>query len=130
MKKIVCLALSLLFVLSLASCTEKVSYDTPEEGIIGVWKYAYNEEAREYITEAITDPGVYVDLFYEFYADGTGKTYLSTDPDAMEFTYSYDGEVLTIYNSTGSFDTPAILKGDILSVYAGEDEYLDLKRQK
>ena len=66
----------------------------PEEGIVGVWKYAHNEEYREYITEAITDPGAYVDLYYEFYEDGTGKTYLSTDDNEMTFTYTYDGETL------------------------------------
>ena len=81
------------------------------------------------ITDAITDPGVYVDLYYEFYEDGTGKTYLSTDKDPMEFSYTYDGETLTITNSTGSFDTPATLKGNVLSVFAGNNEWWDLKRQ-
>jgi len=102
---------------------------TPE-GIVGVWKFSPNEEYREIITDAITDPRVYVDLYYEFYEDGTGKTYLSTDENVMEFTYVFDGEKLTITNSDGSFDTPVKLKGDVLSVYAGEEGYLDLKRQK
>ncbi len=129
MKKILSVILALIFVLSLASCAMKTTYDTPAEGIVGVWKYSPNEELRDYITDAITDPGVFVDLFYEFYADGTGKTYLSTDDKVMEFTYIYDGEVLTITNSDGSFDTPAKLDGDVLSVYAGDGKYLDLKRQ-
>jgi hypothetical protein len=130
MKKIIALILVLFSVLSLSSCVEFASDVPPEEGIVGVWKYAHNEEYREYITEAITDPGAYVDLYYEFYEDGTGKTYLSTDDNEMTFTYTYDGETLTITNKDGSFDTPAILKGNVLSVYAGDGEYLDLKRQK
>lgn len=129
MKRAVSAVIAIILMLSFASCKKAPSYDTPEEGIVGVWKYSYNEEYREYVTDAITDPGVYVDLYYEFYEDGTGKTYLSTDENEMEFTYSYDGEVLTIINSSGSFDTPALLDGDILSVYAGNNEYLDLKRQ-
>ncbi len=130
MKKIFSLILVLLAVLSLTSCMEFASDVPPEEAIVGVWKYAHNEEYRDYITEAITDPGAYVDLYYEFYADGTGKTYLSTDDNEMEFTYTFDGETLTITNKDGSFDTPVKLKGNVLSVYAGDGEYLDLKRQK
>ncbi|MBE6587423.1 MAG: hypothetical protein E7647_03300 [Ruminococcaceae bacterium] len=127
MKRIVAVILLVLSVFTLSSCLKDTS---PEEEIVGVWKYAHNEEYREYITEAITDPGAYVDLYYEFYADGTGKTYLSTDDNEMTFTYTYDGETLTITNKDGSFDTPAKLKGNVLSVYAGDGEYLDLKRQK
>ena len=130
MKRIIAVTLALFAVLSLCSCMEFASDVPPEEGIVGVWKYAHNEEYREVITEAITDPGAYVDLYYEFYADGTGKTYLSTDDNEMTFSYTYDGEILTITNKDGSFDTPAKLKGDVLSVYAGDNEYLDLKRQK
>lgn len=130
MKRMITAVLACFLVISFASCAKKTTYDTPQEGIVGVWKYAHNEEYREYITEAIKDPGAYVDLYYEFYADGTGKTYLSTDDNVMEFTYTYDGEILTITNSDGSFDTPARLDGDVLSVFAGNDEYLDLKRQK
>ena len=129
MKKILSIVLAVFFVLSLASCAKKTTYDTPEEGIVGVWKYSPNEEYREYVTDAITDPCVFVDLYYEFYEDGTGKTYLSTDDNEMTFTYTYDGETLTITNNDGSFDTPAKLDGDVLSVYAGDNEYLDLKRQ-
>ncbi|MBQ2729347.1 MAG: hypothetical protein IJF69_01080 [Clostridia bacterium] len=130
MRKTAAIIIAVIFVLSLASCSSKVKYDTPQEGIIGVWKYSPNEEIRDIITDAVTDPGVYVDLYYEFYEDGTGKTYLSTDDNEMTFTYTYDGETLTITSKSGSFDTPAKLDGDILSVYdTGNDEYLDLKRQ-
>ncbi len=115
----------------LSACAGETVYDTPQEGIVGVWKFSPNEEYREFVTDAITDPGVYVDLFYEFYEDGSGKTYLSTDDNEMEFTYTYDGETLVITSKDGSFKTPAKLDGDILSVYdeIGK-EYMDLKRQK
>lgn len=130
MKKIIAIILSLLFVAGLCSCGKKYAYDTPEEGIVGVWKYSPNEEYRDLITDAVVDPGVYVDLYYEFYEDGTGKTYLSTDDAVMEFTYEYDGETLIITSNDGSFDTPARLDGDILSVYdVQNEEYLDMKRQ-
>ena len=130
MKKTVSIILVLLTVFSLSSCMEFASDVPPEEGIVGVWKYSPNEEYRDIITDAITDPGVYVDLYYEFYADGTGKTYLSTDDNVMEFTYSYDGETLRINGPDGSFDTLVRLDGNTLSVYSGKDGYLDLKRQK
>ena len=130
MKKYIAIILSLLFVVGLCSCSGKASYSSPREGIVGVWKYSPNEEYRDLITDALVDPGVYVDLYYEFYEDGTGKTYLSTDDGVMEFEYEYDGEILTIMSGSGSFDTPAILDGNILSVYdVQNDEYLDMKRQ-
>ncbi len=130
MKKIIAIFISLLFVFGMCSCAKVTEYDTPEEGIVGIWKYSPNEEYRELITDAVTDPGVYVDLFYEFYSDGTGKTYLSTDDTVMEFEYEYDGETLVIKGDDGSFDTPARLDGDILSVYdVQSEEYLDMKRQ-
>ncbi len=114
----------------MCACAQKTEYSTPEEGIIGIWKYSPNEEYRDLITDAVTDPGVYVDLYYEFYSDGTGKTYLSTDDSVLEFEYEYDGETLVIKSANGSFDTPARLDGDILSVYdVQSDEYLDMKRQ-
>lgn len=130
MKKIIAFILSLLFVAGLCSCAKDAEHDTPEEGIVGVWKYSPNEEYRDLITDALADPGVYVDLYYEFYEDGTGKTYLSTDDSVMEFEYEYDGETLVITSKDGSFDTPATLDGDVLSVYdVQNDEYLDMKRQ-
>lgn len=128
MKKIVSAIALVIILISAVSCAH--SYDTPEEGIVGVWKYAYNGEIRDYITQLITDERLFVDLYYEFYEDGTGVTYLSTDKTKMEFTYIFDGETLTITNEDTTFDTPAKLDGDTLSVYdSSKDEYLDLQRQ-
>lgn len=101
-----------------------------EEGIVGTWKYSPNEVVRDYITDMINDPGVYVDLYYEFYEDGTGVTYLSTDKTKVPLTYSFDGETLTITIGGETFDTPVKLDGDVLSVYdVDAKEYLDMKRQ-
>lgn len=128
MKKILSAVVLILIIFSAVSCGH--SYDTPEEGIVGIWKYAYNGDIRDYITQVITDERLFVDLYYEFYDDGTGVTYLSTDDSKMEFTYIYDGETLTITSDDATFDTPAKLDGDILSVYdSSKDEYLDLQRQ-
>ena len=128
MKKIFSVILCLCAVFSLVACAKK-SASSEEDGIVGLWKHSYNEEYREIITEAITDPGVFVDIYYEFRADGTGKTYVSTDMEnVMEFEYSFDGEKITIKASNGTFDTPAKLKGNVLSVFDGED-YRDFKRQ-
>ena len=124
--------LALAAVLCLVSCKgDSVVAGTPAEGLVGKWCYYPNEAVHDIITDVIVDPNVYVKLFYEFYEDGTGVTYLSTDDTKMEFTYSFDGETLTISGKDGTFDTPATLSGNILSVYdLGTKEYRDLKKEK
>lgn len=138
MKKIIAILLCTLAVLCAASCTAKEELNgkpvagTPGEDIVGKWKYSSNEDIRDVITEVLQDPNVYVDLYYEFYEDGTGKTYISTDDTVLEFSYEFDGEVLTIISKDGPFDTPCSLSedGKVLSVYdEANDEYLDLKKQ-
>lgn len=124
---VIVLALALLF---LASCSGSAVAGTPAEKIVGKWCYTPNEDILDIVTQVINDPGVYVKLYYEFYEDGTGVTYLSTDDSKMEFTYSFDGETLTINGGDGSFDTRVKLSGNVLSVYdEAVDKYLDMKRQ-
>lgn len=130
MKRIISVFLCFIIAFSLVSCAKGTSSEGGDgKTIVGTWKYSHNEEFRDFITDAITDPGVFVDMYYIFNADGTGMTYLSTDPDdPMEFEYRFDGEKITIIAKNGTFDTPAKLKGDILSVFDGE-KYQDFKRQ-
>ncbi|MBE6714747.1 MAG: hypothetical protein E7575_05630 [Ruminococcaceae bacterium] len=132
--------LAVILAFSMVSCSDKSDSSKEKagdhiasgyEGIVGKWMYSQNSEyVQNLVTDIINDPNVYVKLYYEFYADGTGKTYMSTDDYVQEFTYTYDGETLTITGKDGTFDTPAKLKGDILSVYEEfSGEYLDMKRQ-
>ena len=137
MKKIISVILCIAAVLCFSACAKeevkgKPVAGTPGGDIVGKWKYAPNEDIRDLVTEVLQDPNVYVDLYYEFYEDGTGKTYISTDDAVLEFQYEFDGKVLTIISKDGSFDTPCTLSedGNILSVYdEANDEYLDLKKQ-
>ena len=137
MKKIISVILCIAAVLCFSACAKeeikgKPVAGTPGEDIVGKWKYAPNEDIRDLVTEVLQDPNVYVDLYYEFYEDGTGKTYISTDDAVLEFQYEFDGKVLTIISKDGSFDTPCTLSedGNILSVYdEANDEYLDMKKQ-
>ena len=133
MKKIIAIILCAAALLTFGACQRKNTVEgTPAEDIVGTWKYSPNEEIRDIVTDVLKDPNVYVDLFYEFYEDGTGKTYISTDNAVMKFEFEFDGETLTIISEDGSFDTPCTLSedGKVLSVYdEANDEYLDMKKQ-
>ena len=129
MKKIISLILISVFIFGAVSCS--APFSKTESGIVGVWKYSVNDDyVLGLVTDVINDPNVYVSYFYEFYEDGTGKTYVSTDTDVIEFTYVFNGDSITITSKDGTFDTPCKLNGNTLSIYDDiTGEYVDMKRQ-
>ena len=78
---------------------------------------------RDVITEVIVDERVYVDIYYQFNEDGTGRSYASDGTFDRDFTYHYSDGVITITSDGYSFDQKCILKGDTLTIHddAGED---------
>lgn len=129
MKKIIALILTVILSFGAVACS--APFSEPASGIVGVWKYSANDDyVLDLVTDVINDPNVYVAYFYEFYEDGTGKTYVSTDTDVLEFTYVFNGDSITITGKDGTFETPCKLNGNILSIYDEvTGEYLDMKRQ-
>lgn len=114
MKKIFCAAFALLIALSLFSCGEK---SDGKEALVGLWKYELNGEFRDLITSVIVDENVYVDIYYQFNEDGSGRTYASDGSFDREFTYTYSDGVITITSNGYSFNQKCKLKGDRLTVH-------------
>lgn len=99
-------------VLSFAGCSK-----SPQSEIVGKWKYSLNADIRDAITEVLVDPAVYTDFYYEFNEDGTGCTYSSADEDKpVDFTYTYDGKILTITMQGKSISTPCDVEENSMTI--------------
>ena len=128
MKKIICFLFAVILSFSLVSCGEKAE---DGESLAGLWKYELNGDVRELITDVIVDENIYVDIYYLFCEDGTGKTYTSDGSFETEFTYTVSGNVMTITSEGGSFDQEFKLSGDKLTVHDDEkDEDVVFIRQE
>ena len=129
MKKLICFiaAFSLLFAFS--SCGKKTTGDD----LVGLWKYELNGKYREVITEVIVDERVYVDIYYQFNEDGTGRSFASDGSFDREFTYRYSDGVITITSDGYSFDQKCTLRKDTLTVRddeTGEDVVFERQETK
>lgn len=128
MKKFFCAVIAAIIILSLSSCGEKTSSGG---SIVGTWKYSLNEKYRDVITEVIVDERVYLDIYYIFNEDGTGRTYASDGSFDREFTYVYSDGKITITSDGYSFDQKCVLDGDTLTIHddtQGDD--VVFKKQK
>ena len=114
MKKLLCAVLTALMVFSLFACAEKSSGN---HSIVGTWKYSLNEKYRDVITDVILDSRVYVDIYYTFNEDGTGRSYASDNSFDREFTYVFNGDVITITSDGYSFDQKCVLTDTTLTIH-------------
>lgn len=127
-KKIICVFVTAALLFSLSSCGER---ETDGESIVGLWKYELNGKYRDAITEVIVDERVYVDIYYQFNEDGTGRSYASDGSFDRDFTYVYSNGVITITSDGYSFDQKCKLGKDTLTVHDDiENEDVVFIRQK
>lgn len=82
-----------------SSSSETRDENTP--AIVGKWKY-YDKDFGS------------MDFIYTFNKDGTGNYSMAGTP--MPFTYTIDGNNLTITYDSGPFETEYEINGDILNV--------------
>ena len=126
--RIFCVLLALLCVFCLFSCSDGKKQAADADGdtvsdsisIVGTWKYSLNEGVRDVITEVIVDSRVYVDIYYVFNEDGTGKTYASDNSFNRSFTYEYSEGVISITSDGYTFDQKCSLSGNSLTVHDDE----------
>lgn len=111
--------------LLLASCGEKAE---PSD-LWGLWKYELNGKYREVITEVIADERVYVDIYYQFNEDGTGRTYASDGSFDREFTYTFSDDTITITSSGYSFEQKCKLTPSTLTIRDESGENVVFEKQ-
>ena len=119
MKKFSAQIALILAAVCLFSCGGKAPADNGLS-LAGTWKYELNSEYRDIITEVIVDERVYVDIYYIFNEDGTGRTYASDGSFDRSFTYTFKNSVITITSDGYSFDQPCKLSADTLIIHDDE----------
>lgn len=127
MKKLIMSAALVFSLLFLFSCGETGK----SENIVGLWKYSLNEQYRDIITGVIDDERAFVDIYYQFNEDGTGRTYASDGSYDRDFTYVYSKGVITITSAGYSFDQSCVLTDTTLTIHdTEEDEDVVFVRQE
>ncbi len=121
MKKFVSLILAFIFVLSLCACSKNT-----EESIIGKWMYPNYSEFAEYVTDVIEED-IFYKVYYEFYGDGTGCTYIEGQENnpVMIKAYKYDpaNDTLTFtYDNGNEVSVSCTIDGDEMYIIEGENQ--------
>ena len=118
MKKYICITLVLTLIFALCSCYS--TYTPAPEHIIGTWEYSNHTEYKDLLTD-IFDDSYFYKVYYQFNEDGSGSSWLETNPDKkLEFNYEFDGKVIKmIYNDGTTEDVPCDFSGNSFTVTMG-----------
>ena len=120
MKRLISILLATVLLFSFTACSKK-----SEKNIVGVWMYPNYTEFKDYVTDIITED-IFYKVYYEFYEDGTGCTYIEGEEDnPVRIVYNYDSEkdILSFTFQNGNkVSVSCVVDGDTMTVTEGENE--------
>lgn len=120
MKKVLALLLAAVLLFSFAGCSKKV-----DKNIVGVWMYPNYSEFKDYVSDIITED-IFYKVYYEFYEDGTGCTYIEgheNDPVRIVYNYDPSNDILTFTFENGNkVSVSCVVDGDTMKVTEGEND--------
>ena len=122
MKKFISILLAAVLLFSFTACSKK-----SEKNIVGVWMYPNYSEFKDYVTDIITED-IFYKVYYEFYEDGTGCTYIEGEENnPIRIVYSYDSEndmLSFTFQNGNKVSVSCVVDGDTMTVTEGENEAL------
>lgn len=124
MKRILALIFVISLLFSICSCALKTN-ETDPTAIIGKWMNPNYTEFKEYVTDEVP-ADIFYKIYYEFYEDGKGCTYVEGYEDKKTYiVYSYDAvkDILTFtFENGNSVSVSCEIKGDQMRVIEGENQ--------